>query len=443
MKTLKQLQRFFSSVQLAIFSLCALATTSIIGTLIPQGESTTFYINKFGPTLATFMQLLDIPKMYSSWWFISLLVLLTLNLIVCSIDRFPFAWRLIQQDNFSIPFSRLMKMQFSHKWEVTRSDQFDKLTATLEKAGWNGERKQEGQNSLFFAQKGRWSRLGVYIVHLSVLVIFLGALVGHLTGFRASVMLPEGKATNTVYNLKNQQAINLDFTVFCNSFLIDFYNNGMPKEYRSNLSIVENNELVLHRDIVVNSPLKYKGVTFYQASYQGYQDFLVTITENNSDVRKAFQIPFRKDFLWQDHEIRFGILNIQNDGMRILREKLWYKIGENPAKEIWLDDNTTTTVTDGEKTFTIKVKQLYATGLQVTKDSGVWVVYIGCLLMLIGLYMTFFMSHRRLWVYLLQEDGRYHLLLTTHSNKNRQAMEKETSRLKSIVQTSYPPISGE
>ena len=32
----------------------------------------------------------------------------------------------------------------------------------------------------------------------------------------------------------------------------------------------------------------------------------------------------------------------------------------------------------------------YYTGLQVTKDPGVWVVYIGFILMIIGFYITFF-----------------------------------------------------
>ena len=38
------------------------------------------------------------------------------------------------------------------------------------------------------------------------------------------------------------------------------------------------------------------------------------------------------------------------------------------------------------------------TGLQVAKDPGVWVVWLGCILMLAGIYSAFFMSHRRIWV---------------------------------------------
>ena len=39
------------------------------------------------------------------------------------------------------------------------------------------------------------------------------------------------------------------------------------------------------------------------------------------------------------------------------------------------------------------------TGLQVAKDPGVWIVWLGCTLMMAGyLYVAFFMSHRRIWV---------------------------------------------
>jgi cytochrome c biogenesis protein len=40
----------------------------------------------------------------------------------------------------------------------------------------------------------------------------------------------------------------------------------------------------------------------------------------------------------------------------------------------------------------------YYTGLQVAKDPGVWVVWLGCTLMVIGILLAFFLSHKRIWV---------------------------------------------
>jgi cytochrome c biogenesis protein len=46
----------------------------------------------------------------------------------------------------------------------------------------------------------------------------------------------------------------------------------------------------------------------------------------------------------------------------------------------------------------LDVQQSYYTGLQVAKDPGVWVVWLGCLLMVLGSCGAFFLSHRRVWV---------------------------------------------
>ncbi len=42
----------------------------------------------------------------------------------------------------------------------------------------------------------------------------------------------------------------------------------------------------------------------------------------------------------------------------------------------------------------LNFEQAYYTGLQVTKDPGVWYVYAGFILMILGCWVTFFMSHR-------------------------------------------------
>ena len=76
---------FFSSVKLTIVLLLSLAATSIIGTLIPQNENPAAYLKAFGGYLFRLFDILDLFDMYHSWWFQLLLILLTINIIVCSI----------------------------------------------------------------------------------------------------------------------------------------------------------------------------------------------------------------------------------------------------------------------------------------------------------------------------------------------------------------------
>jgi cytochrome c biogenesis protein len=73
---------FFSSVKLALFCFFTLAIASIVGTIIPQNEAPAVYIQKYGAQTAEIFRLLNIPDMYNSWWFVSLLALFSINFIV-------------------------------------------------------------------------------------------------------------------------------------------------------------------------------------------------------------------------------------------------------------------------------------------------------------------------------------------------------------------------
>jgi len=292
----------------------------------------------------------------------------------------------------------------------------------------------QGSDEIFFSQKGRWSRTGVYIVHLSILLIFVGAIIGHFGGFKGSVMIPEMSSTQKVFPFKNDGSIELGFEVRCNSFAIDFYANGMPKEYKSNLSILEDGKEVVNRDIKVNSPLTYKGITFYQSSYQGYQDFLLNITENSSGKSKTFTLPFQKQATWEGKDLHFGIVNAEAVGQRVKRAKVWFKAGDNPASIEWLNDSDKTIFIGGAQEYTLSVKQMYATGLQVAKDPGVWVVYIGCGLMLLGLYIAFFRSHQRIWLVKKNGSSTPQLWLSGSTNKNKMLFSQIFQKLKNSIE---------
>lgn len=428
MTVINQIWDFFASVKLAIFTLCTLAITSIIGTVIPQGENTAFYINKYGPKTAQFMRILDIPEMYYSWWFLGLLGVLSCNLIICSFDRFPRVWKMIHADNMSVPYERLEKMSSSQSWsKLSEQEVKTQLPVALKSLGWNVDLSNYREEKNYFFEKGKWSRTGVYIVHLSILVIFVGAIVGHLNGFKASVMIPELNSTAKVFSSKDQKPIELGFEVRCNSFAIDFYENGMPKEYESSLTILEDGKEILTKNIEVNGPLTYRGITFYQSSYQGYKDFVVTVEDQSSKIKKILTIPFQQKRSWAKEDVHIGIVNAEAFGQRVVRAKVWIKIADEPAVIEWIEDNKSTILQSNNKEYKIHAKQMYATGLQVAKDPGVWIVYVGCGLMLIGLYMAFFMSHMRIWLHTLYDNkiNKTTVLLAGNANKNRVAFAKK------------------
>ncbi|HIJ89858.1 MAG: cytochrome c biogenesis protein ResB [Desulfobulbaceae bacterium] len=430
--------RFFASVRLALFSLLILATTSIIGTLIPQKNPPEFYINSFGQRTAQFFQLLDVSDMYNSWWFITLLLLFSVNLIVCTIDRLPNVWQMVVMNNLDTEPERLEKMPSRQVFHAHGDAQAlaELATALLTKNGWKTRQGNKPSGLLLFSQKNAWSRLGVYAVHLSILIIFAGAIIGSLFGFKAGLMIPEGRSSDTVYETGTGKPIPLGFTLQCEDFNVSFYADGnTPKEFRSTLKVIDGSgkETPFTKNIIVNDPLNYKGITFYQSSYEPMQGFNINITNKATNAKKFFQIPIGQKIHWEETNIDFGIINqeVRSRMGDVSKLKIWFSDGQGEPSIFWMENNATQTISSPTAAYDFQASQVYATGLQVAKDPGVWTVYAGCTLMLIGLYVAFFLSHRRVWVYIVREEAadRCRIVVCGATNKNKIAFDKEFAAL--------------
>lgn len=422
---------FFASVKLALFTLFVLASASIIGTIVPQNDDPGKYIELYGESTAKFFQLLDIPDMYSSWWFTGMLILFSLNLTVCTIERLPHIWRVVTLDNLgTTKIERLKKMAQSRTFSSAASaDQAaTAVKETMHNAGWKMEQEPREGGTLFFSQKGAWTRLGVIVVHVSILVIFVGSLIGSFFGYKASVMIPEGSFTDKVYESNTEHTpIPLDFIVRCGAFYLTYYDTGMPKEFRSELKIVKDDKEVLAKSIVVNDPMQYGGLTFYQSSYQAIEgQFAAQITNENSGAEQRFILVPRQENKWAAENITFGITNISGPDMtRHYRYKIWFSDGKAGPSEFWVNEGAIAKIQRPEATYLLSVKPRFATGLQVVKDPGVWTVYIGCIMMILGLIIIFYLSHRRIWIFVSREGEETSILVSGLSNKNKIGFEKD------------------
>ncbi len=436
MNNVNSIWDFFASVKLAIITLTLLAGTSIMGTIIPQNKPLQWYAQEYGANMAQLFKMLDITDMYGSWWFLAMLGLLCTNLIICSCDRFPQVWRQMKADGLDTPFMRLEKMGRKKEWHSSSSLSVTtlELAARLNRSGWKSSSRNSDGATLLFAQKEAWSRIGVYVVHTSILLIFIGAIIGELGGFKGNVLIPETDQTDKIYTSNGTQTIDLGFTVRCDSFNLELYPSGMPKRYKSELTILENGKELFQAPIEVNSPLKYRGITFYQASYEGYQDFMIKVTDKGSGQSKTSIVPFLEQEEWPQEGLTFGVINAEGVGQSLSRLKIWFSDNKGEPSVFWLKDGESTTIARKNAAYLLSVKQMYGTGLQVSKDPGVWVVYLGCGLMLLGLVIAFFTSHKRIWVFIKKEEGGASILFTGSANKNRIGFDKIWNDLALILQ---------
>jgi len=272
------LAAFFSSLKLTIFLLITLALVSIIGTVIPQNQLREQYLRYYDESTYATLKAVGFLDMYHSWWFISILVLLAINLIACSWKHFPRAWYYFSHPTriLDATLEKAAKPVWRGTLAVDKVADPESLMSRLGKVwpgSWHYTRRDgaAGTELHFAAERGRWSRLGVYFVHLSVLVIFVGGIIGSIYGLKGFVNIPEGERVSSFYTYGDQQKpIPLGFEIECRDFSVEFYKNGGPKEYSSDLVVYEDGKPVVRKTIEVNHPLSYGGFTFYQSSYGAY-----------------------------------------------------------------------------------------------------------------------------------------------------------------------------
>ena len=409
---------FFCSLKLTIITLILLATTSIIGTVIQQNKTPQDYMRDMGISESTYNLLnsLQFFDMYHSYWFLSLLGLFAVNLICCSIKRFPRVWKtvrepvLVADEGLFRTLSNRDELVARESLETVR----EQVKALLTKKFASPVITEQEGKVHFFAQKAAYARFGVYVTHLSILIIFIGAMIGNVWGFKAYVNIVEGTAVDSIWGRSaGQPLIPLGFEVFCEDFEVSFYaDSGRPKDYTSDLVVRENGQEVLRKRIEVNDPLQYAGLTFYQSSYGPAGDPVYKFRVRERASGETVEVVGRQG---QSLRLPGGAslvpmgyaANYQNFGPAA---QVTIDLGDqqrgNPFIVLQRFADFDEKRGGQYSVSLLEAEQSYYTGLQVTKDPGVWVVWTGCFLMVCGSLIAFFLSHRRLWVTLqLLEQG--------------------------------------
>ncbi|MBF0318031.1 MAG: cytochrome c biogenesis protein ResB [Nitrospirae bacterium] len=440
--------RFFSSVRLAVVLIALIGLLSILGTVIEQNaepeKNVRLFKKIFGEGLASTVyrisESLGFMDMYSSWWFLMLLALLAVNLIVCSIDRLPGIRRIVSR-----PMEPLKEEGFGHHGinkEFTCKGSINdvrvKVATALKQLGFKPDEFIFERGVQYYAQKWQHVRYAVYVIHLSIIVILVGAVVGIQFGFRGFMKIDEGQTTDKAFSRKGEE-YHLDFSIKCDDFTIEFYGDtDTPKTYRSWLTVIESGQEKLKTFIEVNHPLSYKGYTFYQSSYgpigeeNGVLVFRVKSKDGKSEmifkkVGDAFKIPgstlearimaFSPALGFNKDEKPYTYTEmLNNPAVYVL-----FREGRNDKYGGWIFKRYPKSwdIPDGSKLELVDNWGYQYTGIQVRKDPGVWIVYLGCICMTLGLYFAFFISHKKIWVLLVSGKGKVDIKIAAYAHKHK------------------------
>jgi cytochrome c biogenesis protein len=456
----------FASVKLAVVIFSLIALTSIVGTIVEQRaepeKNIKLLTKMFGesatPAIYSVLEKLGFMDMYHSWWFLTLLLLFAANLIICSLDRLPRVLKLVKEKVRPLSPDHLEKMSihktFSQKEKASQMK--ERAVSGLNDIGFRSLESTGDQGVQLYAEKGNFTRLGVYITHLSILIILAGALIGVFFGYNAFLNLPEGQVSSVAYQDGGAE-VPLGFELRCDNFEVEYYpGTDMPKAYRSWLSVIKNGKEVRKKSIVVNDPLTYEGVTFYQSSFGTVPGGLgngVVVLKVVSNTGKSEQVNTKvgsgSSFTIPGTAMTGMVtdfspaLSLDSSGKpftyseQMVNPAIFVEFMESGQRKYsgWLLKRypQTWSLPDGNRVEFLDYWGVQYTGMQVRKDPGVLIVYLGCIIMAIGLYMTFFMSHKRIWVNISEEKGGAKVLIGASANRNRAAFDQKIEKFVGIL----------
>ena len=432
--TVKSIFRRFvgvvANLKLAIVLLLAIAVVSIAGTVIEQAQTLSFYQQNYpeSPALYGFLTwkvilAWGLNHVYSTWWYLSLLILFGTSLTACTFTR------------------QLPALKAARKWKYyQKPKQFEKLALSTELERGSIKSlipllKQQSyqvwqQDNALYARKGIIGRIGPIIVHLGMIIVLLGGLWGIFTGFFAQEMVASGntfKITNIIESGPfSADQIPTDWSVRVNRFWIDYTNSGDIDQFYSDLSVVNDRGEELKRETIhVNKPLRYDGVTLYQTNWS---IAAARVQLNNSPI---FQLPVAKLDTIGAGNIWGTWIPTKPDmssGVSMLIKDL-----QGTALIYNQKGDLTSAIRIGQSIdidgINIKLIDIIgSTGLQIKADPGVPIVYTGFALLMIGVVMSYF-SHSQVWA--LEQEDRFYFGAKT--NRAQVSFEREILNLIEIL----------
>jgi cytochrome c biogenesis protein len=450
----KRIYKTLANLRTGIVLLILVVIASALGTFILQRPATDADKMQaaYSPQTLLWLDRTGLTDVFHAWWFLSLLAFVSLSIIFVSTERFPNAWRF-----YARPYRRTdlhFRSGNPYKAELPIANREQGLNAAeraLSKLHWPVERVSDESCTSLYAEKHRFSVMAVYVIHASLLLIFAGGIVDGIFGYSGFMMLRPGQQSNVIA-LQNGKKKTIPFEVKCFSAGQENYADGSPKKWWSKLAVIEDGKDVAEKEIVVNDPLIHKGLRLFQASFGStgdVQGLKVTASPEGGTPRElvlhmdepvpldanttATLAEFIPDFFIRDNQVFKRSDNPVNPAFRLqVKNKA---TGEDAA--LWIFPAYRPEAQGPKTNYAFNfsgVEMGYFTGLQVTHEPGQWLVWAGCILMGVGLFVAFYLVHMRLWVTAIPTtSGNLVLWVGGAANKNKDRFEQRFQEVVSEI----------
>ena len=424
---MKRLIAWISDLRVAIGLLILIAAASGLGTFVPQKEAAALYHRVYDaePWLGLFdgdaILALQLDHVYSSSWFLALLAWLGLALILCSWRRqWPALQAALRWIDYETP-RQLSKLTLAETISVSDSKaSLSRLEGLLQARGW--ELQPKGDR--LAARKGVLGRVGPLLVHAGLVVLMVGAAWGSLGGQRMERFLAPGNELELLNSRGETQV-----SVSLERFGVERDPAGRPEQFSSLLKLTPGQgQEASNAEISVNHPLRYRGMTLYQA------DWALSALQVQLGKSPILELPLQS-FPQLGEQVWGIVLPTRPDGSNPVLLALSSEQG--PVTAYSADAEILANLIPGGEAVEVEGIPLRvagvipASGILLKRDPGVPLVYGGFAIALVGGALSL-IATRQIWA--IAEAGNQKLHVAGLCNRNLTALANELPLLIAEVQ---------
>lgn len=469
---------FLSSVRFGVSLLILLASACMVGMLVMQQNIEGFenYYFNLSPASRLLFGGLGFFDIYHAWYFHALLLVLSLNIVLASIDRFPKAWTFVSKPKLDASAHWLRGQEQSATFSMrgeTVGAVAERIASAFTTGGLKPVVTEKAGKTFVFGQSGTWNRLGAYAVHVALLTIFFGGFLTAKFGFTGNMSLVPGGSANKIVervlelDQPRLQTMTLPFTVECTDIQQKLIRKDGPitadntLDWLTTVRIKDANYGESEGVVHMNAPHDFSrgwfwdNYRFFQSSFvpdgKARQITLRVAPEAGGPAEDVIIPRDGSATLADGTRIDFTDFSAQFNLSReeVAAERVVYT---NPAATLLVRPPSGTPVKAiaftpamaenapiakrpvAGYTYRLVDFEKVPAGhiLSVQRDPGASVVYVGFVLLGLTLCAVFFFSHRRVWAHVAESGaGVYEVTLGGNTNRNRLGFE---DRFKKIVE---------
>ena len=410
-----------SSLRFAILLIIFIAISSGVGTLIPQGNDQQEYIDFYNETpIFGFINgsqviKLQLDHVYTSNWFLFSLVLLCISLAACSFRRqIPSLKAALKWTEYKNE-KKFYKLQLTTNYEIIQDvDYILKADSLLRKKGWSISKYKNRLS----ARKGLVGKLGPIIVHIGLIILLIGSAYGNFSSQSKEQYLRLGESLDLI-----NESTNSKVRIKLKNFFIERESDGKPKQFISNLEFFSKqqnlNEL---KTTQVNQPIRFKGLTIYQADWS-VSNIILEIDSVLYQIQLK-PIPEIGDQIW-GLLIELGRENKKNYLLTIDNENGPLKVSnieDFSENFIYLNNNP---LEINSSKLSLK-KIIPSSGLIIKNDPSIPFIYLSFTLIILGTIFSLIPTNQ-IWILFNETSNK--LFIGGLSNRNLLGFKKEFLKL--------------